>query len=105
MVHLKIGRRGYDTHTRQIVVLVDDPNLIRISISTFPHLDLVSAGQAALCEIKTFAMIGPSDALISGNAKSLVDIASIASVYLHPISVGGIAVSHVYDDIRERKFD
>ena len=45
-------------------------------------------------------MISPSDALIRGNAEFLVDIPSIAGIYLHLVPVGGIAIRHVYDDIR-----
>ena len=68
--------------------------------------NLVSVGQASMCEIKTFAMVRPSDTLIRGDAELLVDISSIAGVNLHLVSVGGIAIRHIYDDdIRERKFD
>lgn len=62
--------------------------------------NLIAFGQATLCEIQTFAMISPSDALIRGNAEFLVDIPSIAGIYLHLVPVGGIAIRHVYDDIR-----
>ena len=60
----------------------------------------IPVGQVAFCEIKAFAMIGPSDTLIRGNDESLVDISSVASVYLHFVSVGGATVRHIYGDIR-----
>ena len=67
---------------------------------------LVSVGQATMCEIQTFAMVRPSDTLIRGDAELLVDISGIAGIYLHLVSVGGIAIRHIYDhDIRKRKFD
>ena len=50
-------------------------------------------------------MIGPSDTLVRGNAESLVDVSSVASVYLHLISVGGIAVRHISDGVRKRRID
>ena len=62
----------------------------------------VSIGQIAFCEIEAFATIGPSDTLVRCNTESLVDVPGVAGVYLHLVSVGGIAVSHICDKMRKK---
>jgi len=51
------------------------PNLISIVISALPHLNLVSASQAAIRQIEAFMHVGPGDAIVGRNRVLLVLVA------------------------------
>jgi len=55
--------------------LDDIPHLISIAVGAFPHLDLVSTGQAATGEIEAFVHIGPGNAVVRCDGVLLVLVA------------------------------
>jgi len=59
------------------------PDLVRIVIGTFPHLDLGSGYGGSVGEIETFTFVGPCDAIVCGESEELVCVSFETFVDLH----------------------
>jgi len=75
--------------------LEDVPDLVRVVVGTFEHLDLIARCGVSVSQVHAFTLVGPCNALVTGDSEQLVCVALDAGEDLQLLAVRGVTVGYV----------